>query len=52
MGGIDFQLEDILSKGQKLVHCQNIQMLQKRQRARVSLIPIEYFQYQVFSFFS
>lgn len=51
MGGIDFQLEEILSKGAKLVQCENIEMLKKRERARVTLIPIEYFEKEVFSLF-
>lgn len=39
-GGIDDKLEEMLSEGQSFVQCQNIEMLKKRTRPRINLIPI------------
>lgn len=39
-GGLNDELEEILSEGQQFVQCENIQMLKKRARPRINLIPI------------
>ena len=39
-GGIDGQLEEILAEGERLVQCDNREVLSKRKRARIALFPI------------
>jgi hypothetical protein len=40
MGGIDLQLEDILAEGERFVQCESSEMLRKRKRSRVTILPI------------
>ena len=41
MGGIDPQLEEIFAEGKPLEQCQSTEILQRRKRARITLVPID-----------
>lgn len=40
MGGFDQRLEEILAEGESFVQCEKQELLRKRQRARMGMVPI------------
>ncbi len=40
VGGIDLQLEEILAEGKRFEQCETAEMLRKRKRARMAMLPI------------
>ncbi len=40
MGGIDSQLEEIMAEGKRFEKCEIEEMLKRRKRARMGMVPI------------
>ncbi len=40
MGGLDLQLEEILAEGKQFKQCKTVEMLQRRKRARMTILTI------------
>jgi hypothetical protein len=40
VGGIDLQLEELLAEGKEFVECDTPEILRKRKRARMAMVPI------------
>jgi len=40
VGGVDLQLEEILAEGKQFIQCTTAEMLRKRKRARMAILPI------------